>query len=68
MASKGCGCLLQKVLRSSFTCRASMWIVKRQCEREDAWFMGVSLMVRFVSPKKSCTSIAFSLPWCLLTL
>ena len=25
-----------------------------QCEREDAMFMGVSLMVRLVSPRKSC--------------
>ena len=25
-----------------------------QCEREDAMFMGVSLMVRLVSPRNSC--------------
>ena len=35
-------------------CRASMYIVKTQWEREEAWFMGVSLMVLFVSPRNSC--------------
>ena len=33
--------------------RDSMCTVKTQWEREDAWFMGVSAMVRFVSPRKS---------------
>ena len=71
VASKGYGCTTQRTAQpdtSSCTCRASMWIVKRQCEREDAWFMGVSLMVRFVSPKNSCMSTAPSLPEWLPTL
>lgn len=33
--------------------RASMYTVKMQWEREEAWFMGVSLMVRLVSPRNS---------------
>lgn len=36
------------------TWRASTYMVKTQCERELAMFMGVSLMVLLVSPKKSC--------------
>lgn len=34
----------------------SMLRVNMQCEREEAMFMGVSLMVRFVSPRNSCKS------------
>lgn len=34
--------------------RASSMIVKMQCPRDEAWFMGVSDMVRLVSPRNNC--------------
>jgi hypothetical protein len=41
---------------SGFTLRASMWSMNMQCERLLAMFIGVSQMVRFVSPKNSCAA------------
>lgn len=39
--------------------RASRLMVKMQWLREEAWFMGVSEMVRFVSPRNSCRPAEF---------
>ena len=36
------------------TLRASKWTMNMQCDRLLAMFMGVSQMVRFVSPRNSC--------------
>lgn len=38
--------------------RASSIMVNMQWLRDEAWFMGVSDMVRLVSPRKSCRQMA----------
>ena len=38
------------------TLRASTWSMNMQCDRLLAMFMGVSQMVRFVSPRNSCAA------------
>ena len=43
------------------TLRDSKWTMNMQCERLLAMFMGVSQMVRFVSPRNSCEAAARTL-------
>jgi hypothetical protein len=38
------------------TAREAMWIVNMQCERVEAMFIGVSAIMRFVSPRKRALS------------
>lgn len=47
-------------MRSESTGRASIITVKIECERDDAWFIGVSLVTRFMLPRKSRLSASSS--------
>lgn len=47
-------CSFECLTTSLPACRASRLMVKMQWLREEAWFMGVSEMVRLVSPRNSC--------------
>ena len=49
------------------TLRASMWSMNMQCERLLAMFMGVSQMVRFVSPRNSCAAVEPMSSWAHFT-
>ena len=51
---------LARRTRSLPFCRRSTVMVKMQCERDDARFMGVSVMARLVSPKKRRLSASSS--------
>ena len=53
-------CSLERRTTSLPALRRSMAMVKRQCEREEAWFIGVSEMTRLVSPRKSRLSASSS--------
>ena len=49
-------------------CLAVTCIVNTQCDRVDAWFIGVSAIMRFVSPTKSRFSASSSLSTLMQTL